>query len=87
MLNTTRMVGESVHIGPDIVVTVLGISGKRAILGVSAPPYVRIIRPESAEVRQDQFCDQCHRVIGASESRKILADKTLLCSSCGFGED
>ena len=46
MLILTRKPGESIHIGSDIVVTVLGIQGMQARIGISAPPAVDVHREE-----------------------------------------
>jgi carbon storage regulator len=45
----TRRAGQTVHIGSDITVTVIGIDGGQVRLAFSAPPTVRIDR---AEVRE-----------------------------------
>jgi carbon storage regulator len=45
----TRRAGQTVHIGGDITVTVIGIDGGQVRLAFSAPPNVRIDR---AEVRE-----------------------------------
>ena len=46
MLILTRRVGETVVIGEDIVVTVLGIKGKQVRIGVQAPKNVAVHREE-----------------------------------------
>ena len=46
MLILSRRLGESVTIGDDIVVTVVGISGGQIRLGISAPKAVRVLREE-----------------------------------------
>lgn len=46
MLVLTRRPNEKLHIGPDIVVTVLGFKGKRVRLGIDAPFQVGIKRAE-----------------------------------------
>lgn len=48
MLVLTRKLNETIHIGPDISLSVLGIQGNRVKLGFSAPEHVRITRPEIA---------------------------------------
>ena len=55
MLILTRRVGEGVVIGADITVTVLGVKGNQARLGVSAPGDVPVHRTEVAErIRQEE---------------------------------
>ncbi len=46
MLVLTRKLGEKIHIGPDIVLTVLEVQGKRVRLGIAAPDDVRVLRAE-----------------------------------------
>ena len=46
MLVLTRRIGESVHIGDDLVVTVLRIGRHRVSLGFDAPDDVNIVRDE-----------------------------------------
>lgn len=46
MLVLTRKVNESIMIGDDIKVVLLGIEGDRAKLGIDAPSSMRIFRME-----------------------------------------
>ena len=46
MLILTRKVGESINIGNDITITVLGVSGKQVRIGTSAPKDVPVHRDE-----------------------------------------
>jgi len=46
MLILTRRVGETLCIGNDITVTVLGINGNQVRLGTSAPKSVAVHREE-----------------------------------------
>ena len=46
MLILTRRVGESLRIGDDVSVTVLGIKGSQVRLGVNAPKSVSVYREE-----------------------------------------
>lgn len=46
MLVLTRNVGESVLIGDDISITILGIRGSQIRLGVKAPPAIPVDREE-----------------------------------------
>ena len=48
MLVLTRKPGEQIHIGDNIVVTVLGLQGGRVRLGITAPAEVPIRREELA---------------------------------------
>jgi carbon storage regulator len=49
MLILTRRVSESIKIGPDITVTVLGVKGIQVRIGISAPKEVAVHREEIAE--------------------------------------
>lgn len=46
MLILSRKAGESIRIGDDIRVTVLGVQGNRVKLGFEAPDSVHIVRGE-----------------------------------------
>lgn len=49
MLILTRRVGETVMIGNDITVTILGVKGNQVRVGVNAPKEVRVDREEVRE--------------------------------------
>ena len=46
MLILTRRVGESLMIGDDITITVLGVKGNQVRIGVNAPRDVAVHREE-----------------------------------------
>ena len=46
MLILTRKLGESINLGKDIKITLLGISGKQVKLGIQAPDNISIHRDE-----------------------------------------
>ena len=46
MLHLTRVPGQSINIGDDIVVTVLGVKDSQVRLGISAPNDVAVFREE-----------------------------------------
>lgn len=46
MLILTRKTGESINIGDDITVTVLGVQGQQVRIGITAPKHVPVNREE-----------------------------------------
>ena len=55
MLNLTRFPAQSIKIGDEILVTILGISGNQVRLGINAPREVSVLREEVIDrvARQD----------------------------------
>ena len=46
MLILSRRPGESLTIGDDVIVTVVGVKGNQIRLGITAPREVRVLRGE-----------------------------------------
>lgn len=66
MLILTRRVGESLMIGDDVNVTVLGIKGNQVHIGVNAPKEVAVHREEIYQrIQQEQ--DDPERVANGNE--------------------
>ena len=62
MLILTRRVGETVVIGNDVTVTVLGVKGNQVRLGVNAPREVAVHREEIFErIKREQTDDAAQR--------------------------
>ena len=56
MLILTRRVGETLMIGDDVTVTVLGVKGNQVRVGVSAPKNVSVHREERYErIKNEQI--------------------------------
>lgn len=54
MLILTRRVGESLTIGDDVTITVLGVKGNQVRIGVKAPRDVAVHREEILNRIQDE---------------------------------
>jgi carbon storage regulator len=55
MLILTRRVGQTVIVGNDVTVTIVGVKGNQIRLGISAPKNVSIHREEIYErIRREQ---------------------------------
>ena len=58
MLILTRRVGETVMIGNDVTVTILGVKGNQVRVGINAPKNVAVHREEIYErIKREQQGD------------------------------
>ena len=65
MLILTRRVGESIMIGDDVVVSVLGVKGNQVRIGINAPKDVQVHREEIYERIQKE------RKVGGTGERAV----------------
>lgn len=61
MLILTRRVGETVMIGDDVTITVLGVKGNQVRVGINAPKSVAVHREEIYErIKREQVLGVVH---------------------------
>ena len=72
MLILTRRVGETVMIGNDVTVTILGVKGNQVRVGINAPKNVSVHREEIYEriKREQQGGDSQGDAHGESEDNE-----------------
>jgi carbon storage regulator len=71
MLILTRRVGETVMIGNDVTVTVLGVKGNQVRIGVNAPKDVAVHREEIYErIKREEDLESR----GGAPANKIVDD-------------
>ena len=59
MLILTRRVGETVMIGDDVTITVLGVKGNQVRVGINAPKHVAVHREEIYErIKREQQSEE-----------------------------
>jgi carbon storage regulator len=69
MLILTRRVGETVVVGDEITVTVLGIKGNQIRCGINAPKRVPVHREEIYErIKREERCESDDKSKGVTEN-------------------
>ena len=81
MLVLTRRCGESVTIGPDIRVVVLGLKSGQVRLGIEAPPTVAVHREEvHARIQEENRLAAKTDVVSLDTLRRLIPMKRRIVS-------
>jgi carbon storage regulator len=68
MLILTRRVGETLNIGDEVKVTVLGVKGNQVRIGIDAPKSVAVHREEIySRIKEDEDDAEKQEVMGINQ--------------------
>lgn len=70
MLILTRRVGESLMVGDEVTITVLGVKGNQVRIGVNAPKEVSVHREEIYQRIQKEKMHKLEAAVEAGNSTK-----------------
>lgn len=70
MLILTRRSGETVHIGDNVVITVVAIKGHQVRIGIKAPRHVAVDREEIYERKRGEGGGQAMDAVNAGVSTR-----------------
>jgi carbon storage regulator len=71
MLILTRRVGETLMIGDDVTVTVLGVKGNQVRIGINAPKDVGVHREEIYQRIRQEF-EESERTLDVAGTQKAF---------------
>jgi carbon storage regulator len=69
MLILMRRAGEAIHIGPDIVITLVSLDRNRARIGIQAPRDIPVDREEIAKKKQSGIAPPLERNAESSDAK------------------